>query len=451
MALKLKKCAKNLLGKFALGYGVLIAASRSGKDSKTEKKCILYSGSDANRGHHGPDGYFSPILDPIQEYYKRNSYKPINLSYPLSYYHSSEVRGGAILLNRRAIAIILIELVEKLVFGKNIASQRKSNRRVLLLRHMLAGLAPKLVFAFQATQELCKAAHELDLAVVEPMHGMNLSPKDKIFRNTILGIDAEALPDAYLAYDDRTHATLVELIGDRDIAVFRMPHPWHVECQNVDSLLFNGIRSSFLLSSPKSIKVLVSLQWGYDGERASLSNIIPNGVIHPSIEQAIIENPNVLWLLRMHPVQIRARGYKAHRDYVESLSTRYSNVEWQDATSLPLPTILANVQGHITMTSGTAGEAAIFGVPSLLLCPTLKPGGAHSGWFSELAEDGLVEFGELEPRYITNWISQLSAVKHKSQRKNWSVEREKFYATLDKVLKVYGDGRQANDSAISSK
>jgi len=47
------------------------------------------------------------------------------------------------------------------------------------------------------------------------------------------------------------------------------------------------------------------------------------------------------------------------------------------------------------MTSGTTGEAAIFGVPSLLLCPTLKPGGPHSGWFSELAEDGLVEAIEL--------------------------------------------------------
>lgn len=437
--MNIKQYAKSFWEKLAIGGSVLIAASRSGKSAEFDKKCILYSGSDANRGHYGPDGYFSPILDPIQEHYKRQSYKAINLSFPLSYYHSSEVRGGAILLNRRAIVIILIELVEKLVLGKSIAAQRKSRRRVLLLKNMLSILKPNLIFAFQATQELCNAAHELDIAVVEPMHGMNLSPKDEIFRNTIFGIASKALPDAYLAYDDRTQATLTELIGDREIAVFRMPHPWHVECQNTDSLLFDGKRSSILFSSAKPIKILVALQWGYGGERDSLSNIIPNGILHPSVEQAIIENPDVLWLLRMHPVQIKARGYKSHRDYVQSLSERHPNVEWQDATALPLPTLLANVQGHITMTSGTAGEAAIFGVPSLLLCPTLKPGGAHCGWFAELIDSELAEFGELESEYITNWILRLSTTKPMLRRRDWKVERQDFAVTLNKVLETYGN------------
>lgn len=437
--MNIKQYAKSFLAKLAVGGGVLIAATRSGQRIEKGGKCILYSGSDADRGHLGPNGYFSPIIDPIQEYYKGYSYKAINLSFPLSYYHSSEVRGGAILLNRRAIAIILIELIEKITLDKDMAAQRKSNRRTRLLRNLLSSLKPDLIFAFQATQEFCKAAHELGIAVIEPMHGMNLSPEDKILRNTICGIDSKALPDAYLAYDDRTYATLSEFIGDREIAVFRMPHPWHVECQNADSVLFDGRRSAVLFSSAKPIKILVSLQWGYSGERDSLSNIIPNGVMHPSIEQAIVENPDVLWLVRMHPVQVKARGYNAHRRYVQSLSERHQNVEWEDATSLPLPAILANVQGHITMTSGTAGEAAIFGVHSLLLCPTLKPGGAHSGWFSELAEDGMVEFGELEADYITNWISRLSLAQHRAQRKDWKVERQKFALTLDKVLESYGN------------
>lgn len=405
---------------------------------ETEGNCILYSASDANRGHHGSDGYFSPIIDPIQEYFKCHSYKAVNLSYPLSYYHSSEVRGGAILLNRKAIIIILLELIERMVLGRNIAAKRKGNRRVLLLKNMLTNIKPNLIFAFQATQELCVAAHELGIAVIEPMHGMNLSPKDKIFRSTIWGIDSKALPDAYLAYDDRTKATLAELIGDREIKIFRMPHPWHVECQNGASLLFDGRRSSLLYSSEYSIKILVSLQWGYDGERDSLSNIIPNGILHPSIEQSIIDNPSVLWLLRLHPVQLKARGYNAHRNYVRSLSEKYANVKWQDATTLPLPTILANVQGHITMTSGTAGEAAIFDVPSLLLCPTLKPCGVHSGWFAELAEQGLVEFGELDSAYISSWILRLTQGGNKQKSRDWVVERQNFSITLDEVLEKYG-------------
>ena len=417
---------------------VLVAASRSGQRTESGKKCILYSASDANRGHHGPDGYFSPILEPIQEYYKPASYKAINLGYPLSYYHSSEVKGGAILLNRKAIAIILTELVEKITLGKSMAAQRKSNRRVLMLRDLLSKLRPNLIFAFQATPELCKAAHELNMAVVEPMHGMHLSPEDKIFRNTISGVETKALPNAYLAYDDHTCATLSELLGDRPIAVFRMPHPWHVECQKPNSFLVDVKRSSVIFSSSRPVKVLVTLQWGYAGERNSLSNIIPNGVMHPSVEQAIVENPDVLWLLRMHPVQLMARGYRTHRHYVQSFSKRHLNVEWQDASTFPLPAILANVQGHITMTSGTTGEAAIFGVPTLLLCPTLKPGGAHSGWFSELADDGWAEFGELQSGYITNWISRLPTARNESHRKDWKEEHRKLAMTLDRVLETYG-------------
>lgn len=423
--------------KLTTGISVLVAASRSGQRLEAGGGGILYSASDANRGHLGHDGYFSPIMEPILEYYKRYPYKAVNLSYPLSYYHSSEVRGGAILLNRRAIAIIMTELIERIALGKNLAAQRKSNRRFLLLRNLLFNLKPNLIFAFQATQELCKAAHDLGIAVVEPMHGMNLSPEDKIFKSTIFGITSEALPDAYLAYDDRTYATLSELIGNREITVFRMPHPWHVECQRTDSILFDAKRASSLFSSAKPIKILVSLQWGYDGERDSLSNIIPNGIVHPSIEQAIVENQDVLWLLRMHPVQVKARGYKAHRDYVQSLSGKHPNVEWQDATELPLPVLLANVQGHITMSSGAAGEAAIFGVPSLLLCPTLKPGRAHSGWFTELADAGLAEFGELESECITNWISRLPKIQPEAQHKNCESEHRKFAAVLDRVLQVY--------------
>lgn len=435
--MNIKLYAKSFWRKLTVIYRLFVAVSRKSQKVEVEGNCILYSASDGNLGYLGVDGYFSPILEPIKEYYKRYPYKTINLSYPLSYYHASELRGGAILINRRAIAIILIELVEKVLLGKSKAEKRKCNRRFFLLKRLLSKLKPKLIFAFQATQELCKAAHELEIAVIEPMHGMNISPEDKIIKNSIYGVDAELLPDAYLAYDDRTQATLCKFIEGRKISVFKMPHPWHVECQNSNSVLFDGKRSLISLSSVNSVKVLVTLQWGYDGERDTLSNIIPNGIIHPSIEQAIIENPDVLWFIRMHPVQIRTRGYKAHRDYVQSLSEKYSNVEWQEATSLPLPTILANVQGHITMTSGTVGEASFFGVPSLLLCPTLKPGGAHSGWYTELIENGLAEFGELESGYISNWISLIPTNRYKFLRKDWKVECQTFSEVLDNVLNTY--------------
>lgn len=437
MALNIAAAAKKFSAKISLFFGVLIASTKSGMKVQSSGKVVLYSCSDANRGMSVIDGHFSPLLSPIQEHYARLDYDAVNLSYPLSYYDSSAIRGGAIIINRPYIVIWLIEIVERALLGRKIAAKKKSQRRFHLFRGLLTKIRPKLIFATQAAPEFCTAAHDLGIAVIEPMHGMNLSSSDRILQATIRGIDTNALPDAYLAFDDRTRDTLIELIGERGIAVYRMPHPWHVECQNPDSILSGARNSSILNDADKRIKILVSLQWGYAGERKSLSNIIPNGVLHPSVEQAIADNPRVLWLLRLHPVQLRGRGYEPHRQVIQSLSEKYDNVDWEDATVLPLPTILANVQGHITMSSGTCGEAAIFGVPSLLLCPTLKEGGAHGGWFSELVVDGVAEIGELSADHINGWLSRLPGRHDWNKPKNWEEERRKFSSALDEILRAH--------------
>lgn len=437
MALNAVAAIRTLLAKVSLIFNLLVASTKSSMKVEVGGKIILYSCSDANRGMSAADGNFSPLLSPIQEYYAGLSYDAVNLSYPLSYYDASSVRGGAIIINRPYILIWLTEVIERAFRGKKEAAQKKSQRRFHLFRGLLTKLRPQLIFATQATPEFCAAAHDLSIAVVEPMHGMNLSPSDRILQATICGIDANSLPDAYLAFDDRTHHTLIELIGERRIAVYRMPHPWHVECQNPDSPLSGIHNSSILHDSCERIKILVSLQWGYSGERDSLSNIIPNGVLHPSMEQAIADNPDILWLLRLHPVQLRARGYEAHRQLVKTLSEKYINVKWQDATALPLPTILTHVDGHITMSSGTCGEAAIFGVPSLLLCPTLKKGGAHDGWFSELIADRIAELGDLDAGHINSWLQQLSNIRDKCKRKNWEEDRRNFASVLDEVVRVH--------------
>lgn len=437
MALKAVTVAKKFSAGWRLVASLLIAATKSGPTVKSSEQSILFSCSDANRGMSAKDGLFSPLLSPIQEHYVRRGYETVNFSYPLSYYNSSAVRGGAIVINRPYILIWLFERIEKIFFGRDIAVKRKSERRVRLFKRLLVELKSSLVFATQATPEFCTAAHALGIAVIEPMHGMNLSPTDKILRATICGIDAGALPDAYLAFDDRTRDTLIELIEDRKIAVYRMPHPWHIECQDPQSTLSGAGHSPSLHDRGKKMKILISLQWGYSGERDSLSNIIPNGVLHPSIEQAIIANPDVSFLLRLHPVQLRGRDYETHRQYVQSLAQRFENVEWQDATTLPLPTILANIQGHITMSSGTCGEAAIFGVPSLLLCPTLKQGGAHGGWFSELIDDGMAELGVLDAAYINAWLGRIKGGSHTNKRKDWQEERRQFLVTLDQIIEIH--------------
>lgn len=106
------------------------------------------------------------------------------------------------------------------------------------------------------------------------------------------------------------------------------------------------------------------------------------------------------------------------------------------------------------MSSGTCGEAAIFGVPSLLLCPTLKKGGAHSGWFSELIDEGMAELGELDVGYVNAWLGRVKNSARTSKRKDWQEERRQFLEALDRIIEIHakhGDSHMMAPSAVTHR
>jgi hypothetical protein len=247
---------------------------------------------------------------------------------------------------------------------------------------------------------MCEAARSTGVRIVEAMHGNHISPHDRIFREHMSRPDRH-LPHCVLSFDDVSHATVSALCEGRDILPVRANHPWVQHLRRTA-----GGRHAALPGKRRA--VLLTLQWGYDGERDALADIIPNGIVHPALEQAIadVATHDIELLVRMHPIQMNSPGYRHHRRYVESLAQRFPHVEVERASTLALPLLLDEVCGHITMSSSSAGDAAMAGVPSLLLCPTLQPGGANHGLFRELEPTGMVTFGALDARSIAAWIDE---------------------------------------------
>jgi hypothetical protein len=401
---------------------------------RTDEPSILLTCHDVDRGLEREGEYFSPLLSPIGEYYHRTGRRIVNLSHPLTLQRSEQVFRGAISLNRAYIGLGLRRRLAAGVLGRQRALRNMRERQTKVYESILAATQARLIFSIQPPHELCLAAHRSGVAVVEAMHGMNLHPSDRIIRNLFEGVPDEQLPDTYLAFDDRTEATLRGHVSERAPEVRRVPHPWHVEVARATSpLVASGTALDQLLQRFEAA-VLVTMQWGYDGERASLSGIIPNGIMHPALEQAILHSPReILWLLRLHPIQIKQPKYAHHRAFVERLSARAPNVEAMLASSLPLPLLLSRCRGHISMTSGSAGEAAMLAVPSLMLCPTLRPGGAHAGWFSELMETGLLTLGELDAERIGAWVRR-TMERPAMARTRVEGERERLEGVLESLL-----------------
>ena len=84
------------------------------------------------------------------------------------------------------------------------------------------------------------------------------------------------------------------------------------------------------------------------------------------------------------------------------------------------------------MISGACGEAALMGVPSLMLCPTLKSGGAYEGNFSELPPE-LVTYGELVAEEIKAWVV-VQAERGAPQMGHAMDDQQRFEKQLDKLL-----------------
>jgi hypothetical protein len=317
------------------------------------------------------------------------------------------------------------------LFTRNEATAIRLEREALAYVGLLQKLQPEIVIGIQPAPALCDAGKRCGIKVVEVLHGTHIHVNDRIFQD-YMGNRPQLLADAFLAFDEVTQATWKTLCAGRPIKVLRADDPWLHACRRQQARAAH----QHIEVASRCKKVLVTLQWGYDGERNTLSNIIPNGILHPAIEtaMAMTDRSEVAFLVRMHPIQMIAPGYRHHRRYVEALAARFSHVEIERATAQSLPLLLDEVSAHLTMSSSAVGEAAAAGVPSLALCPTLKPGGAHAGFFSELEHAGLVTFGELDARAIVSWIER-SGARSGPCNSDYDVERrhaeqQRFYADL---------------------
>lgn len=360
----------------------------------------LFSCSDVDRGMTEGGKRYSPLLEGIGDIVRELGLQPVNLTHPYAVFSGAKVKDGTITLNYRTLVLRLAALLAR-PLGRARSAALRERFEVDMYRRVLESLQPSVVFCIQPPFAMCLAARQAGVRVIEALHGTNISLGDSVFCDHMAN-PAHLLPHVMLAFDDVTHATFTALCASRDTVALRADDPWLHTCRRH--------RRRWNLSAParSDRHVLITLQWGYDGERESLARIIPNGVLHPELEAAIAATAGrgITFWLRLHPIQMNSPGYRHHRRYVRALALRHSHVEFERPTALPLPLLLEEATGHITMSSSSVGEAAVAGVPSLMLCPTLQRGGAHAGMFRELERAGQVTFGKLEAQAIVDWIEQ---------------------------------------------
>jgi hypothetical protein len=273
-------------------------------------------------------------------------------------------------------------------------------------------VAPKIIFTIGASAPLCRAAKKRGIKIVEVLHGLGYDNikwgwAEKLFNE---------LPD-YILSLDRISTKSFKQLQNKGVIVSEIPHPWYKRFANGNSNTNadpKWLNNSLQLTDGKKV-ILVSLVWGYDGDHGEYecyANILPNGLMYDQLIEAIKGTQNkIFWCLRRHPVQIRSTEYDYQITFLNNLVNQYKNVEWVESTNATLLSMLLKCDGHVTMSSMSSYDAALMGVKTLLLCPTLPKGQVNELWFEDLVSKGYADKIKPDTIKIIKWVKQATRDK----------------------------------------
>jgi hypothetical protein len=149
--------------------------------------------------------------------------------------------------------------------------------------------------------------------------------------------------------------------GNRQIAPF-------LDSQDPQSMAADRRFDTVTGGVPSERDILVALQ-PIGGQRALWAQLAAQIKASP---------PNWRWWIRRHP----AASPVQDTEYACLLALRQANVNIEEATSLPLPALLRHMSALVSLSSGAAVEASMFGVPAFFLSSEAR------GAFSSLIERG---------------------------------------------------------------
>ena len=359
---------------------------------------------------------YSPLVDSIKEEFERKGLICLSVALPWSNLVDFKAYGSPICINR---SYLIYKISEWL--GKNYRLRfYKRNNNVF--QDIITKSNARLIVTIGCSDLICRIARENNIFHVELLHGIGYSsiPWGWNLKDTMF------LPQGILALDEISFNTFKPL-ELRGIETKIIPHPYLRR--------FFGENRTFIPTEwiPKADKehkwkkkILITLQWAYagdHGEYVEFSNLLKNGIFYDVIEQIIREERDVLWSFRLHPVHLKKRKYAYLIKYLDDFVSKHPNTIWKETSFLPFPSVVSDCDGNISMSSMSCYDAAVFGVNSLMLCPTLLAGGLNENWFQDLEMENYVMKSTPKYEIIKSWILETKRQKPRlsnlNNKKSW--------------------------------
>lgn len=360
-----------------------------------EHSCFLLLCGDANRGITLNGQAYSPLIDSLKDEIESHGYTCITIAKPWSRLVGDKAYGSPIAINK---SYLKVKMKQKLF------SRLLSDVEFLFYKDIISKTNAKVIITIGASKAFCQAARSLNVFHSELLHGIGYTE----LKWDLSSLKNDQLPQCILSLDSVSTRTLLPL-QKKGVIIKQIPHPFlkKFKYNELSEVPVEWRLSNKFRQNKKEI--LISVQWGFSAdidELSELKGILNNGMFYDELANVVRQTSNdVFWRFRLHPVQYRnPKRYKKLLSFIDDFVHQHPNCDWKESTYKPLPALLKNCSGHITMYSMTSYEASYFGVPTLALSPTLKEDGVHSSMFSDLIKNGYLQKEKATVSNIINWV-----------------------------------------------
>jgi hypothetical protein len=368
---------------------------------------VIFFNHDADRAVTLNKKAYSPLIDSIREEFEELGYVCSTVALPWSNYTGKRAHGLPININK----FILIDLLFNYLNKFFLLSLNREDTYQKILKYS----DPKLIISIGCTNNLCFEARKNNIFHVEILHGIGYSTIPWGWSSK----SSEHLPQGILALDNTSYQTFIPL-SIKDIDVKIIPHPFlrRFILNDSDKIPIEWLTKKNCNKNWKK-EILISLQWAYAGDHDSYveyENILKNGLFYEEIELLIKEEKDILFRFRFHPIHLKNKKYKFLFEFMDKFIKIYPNTEWVESSSLPYASIVKDCSGNISMSSMSCYDAAVFGVNTLMLCPTIYKGGIYEDWFVDLEDEGYVQKSMPSFAILKDWV--LNTQKQKPRISN---------------------------------
>lgn len=378
---------------------------------------VLFISPDAAKSEMYQGKYLERVLGPFMLALQNSIFTGANISRPFSMITGKRTWLHSYSLNRLGLKSAIIDR-----FQTSIGKERHYVKD--LWKAIFINSGAKVILVHGVTANMCSAARELGIPIVEVLHGKGYT---EAYKGWWEEASLEELPTHIFSFDEISTISFTSF-GHNRISVIQLEDPWNDEL--IKYVTADTLESqNSIVHSTKLPIILFTLTWGYAGDHEPnedfFEGIVPNGLIPEEVLEAIRQTNGVYeWKFRLHPKQMTELRYSKTRKKLAKILLPFNNAHWDSSVTIPLGKELSSASFHMSLSSMSSYEASKRGIPTLLLDPNFRPGGVFGNMFQDLKDAGdvtVAKDGSAEE--IISWLKNPPECKHKhsDSKINWEV------------------------------